>query len=193
MQNTFLIISTIFGLLAPIVGIRSILKGEFKPQRITRFIFLILTSIFVTSLFAQGNQAAIYLAILQWTGSVVIFILSIKYGIGGKDKSDFAVLFLALLAIAIWKITDNPLLGLYMSLLADFVGIAPTLVKSFYKPETEDPKFYFFDVLAAFFSLLAIQSLVFSQIVFPLYILFINLVCVILIFIGRKFKVKTSP
>ena len=191
MQNTFLILSTIIGLLTPIIGIRSILKGEFKPQRITRFIFLILTSIFVASLFAQNNQTAIYLAVLQWTGSLAVFILSIKFGVGGTDKSDIAVLFLALTAIVIWKVTDNPALALYMSLFADFIGILPTLIKSFFQPETEDPKLYFSDVLAGLFSLLAIRSLVFADIVFPAYIFLINLVCVILIFAGRKFKVKT--
>jgi hypothetical protein len=190
MQNIFLILSTIIGLLTPIIGIRSILKGEFKPQRITRFIFLILTSIFVASLFAQGNQTAIYLAVLQWTGSLAVFILSIKFGVGGTDKSDMAVLFLALTAIVIWKVTDNPALALYMSLFADFIGILPTLIKSFFQPQTEDPKFYFSDVLAGLFSLLAIRSLVFADIVFPAYIFLINFICVILIFAGRKFKIK---
>lgn len=192
MQNTFLIISTLIGFLTPIIGIRSILKGEFKPQRITRFILLIISSIFVASLFAQNNQTAIYLALLQLAGSLAIFILSIKFGVGGTDKSDFIVLFLAISAIVIWRITDNPALALYMSLFADFIGISPTLIKSFRSPETEDPKFYFSDVLAGLFSLLAVKSLVVSELVFPTYIFLINLTCVILIFAGRKFQIKTK-
>jgi hypothetical protein len=99
-----------------------------------------------------------------------MFILSLKYGVGGKDKLDFIVLGLAILAICIWKITDNPTLALYMSLLADFIGFSPTLLKSYKFPETEDPKYYLSDVFVGLFSILSLQSIVFSELVFPLYI-----------------------
>ena len=192
MPNIFLILSSIVGLLTPIIGIRSILKGEFKPQRTTRFILLILTSIFVASLYAQGDKSSIYLALLQWGGGVAIFVLSLKYGVGGKDKLDFVVLGLAILAVVIWKVTDNPTLALYMSLLADFIGILPTLIKSYKSPETEDPKFYFSDVLAGLFSILALKTFAFSELVFPAYIFFINLLCVVLILLGRRSNLKNK-
>lgn len=190
MPNIFLILSSVIGLLSPIIGIRSILKGEFKPQRTTRLILLILTSIFVASLYAQGDKSSIYLALLQWCGSIAIFVLSLKYGVGGKDKIDYVVLGLAVLAIVIWKITDNPTLALYMSILADFIGILPTLIKSYKSPESEDPKFYFSDVLAGFFSVLALKTFAFSELAFPAYIFFINLLCVALILFGRRFNLK---
>jgi hypothetical protein len=192
----FLSISMIFGFITPYIGIVSIFKGEYKPQRITRLVLFIITLLFVFTLYFQGDRTALYLALLQAIGGVLIFILSFKYGVGGFDKTDIVVLFLALSAIVGWKMTNDPTVGLYLSILADFIGFIPTIIKSWKEPFTEDWKFYTSDIFAASFSLLAITTFEIKDLAFSMYILFINLLIAILIVFRRNFitnlKLKTN-
>lgn len=191
LKSIFLIISTIVGLITPIIGIRAIFKGEYKPHRTTRLIFLIVTSLFVLTLLAQGDRVGIILAIIQLISSTAIFILSFKYGVGGTSKTDIVVFVSAMITLLIWRLTDNPTLALYMSILTDIIGFAPTLVKSFKEPYTEDPKFYGSDTVAGTFNILALRSYNLSDLAFPGYIFLVNFASVLLILIGRKSKNPT--
>jgi len=88
----FLVISVIIGFITPIIGIRSVLKGGFKPQRMTRFLIFVISLLFVGTLLAQGDRNGVFIAIAQLIGSLIIFILSIKKGMGGTEKFDFFIL-----------------------------------------------------------------------------------------------------
>jgi 4-amino-4-deoxy-L-arabinose transferase-like glycosyltransferase len=142
MENFFLALSTFFALISPMIGITSIFKGTYKPQRTTRAIFLIISLIFLLSLFKQQNKSGILLAIIQFCMSCGIFVLSFKYGVGGSSKSDFFVFCLAMAAILAWRITNDPRTALYIGIFADVVGFSPTILKSYRFPYSEEPKFY---------------------------------------------------
>ncbi len=191
-KNTFLIASIIIGFLEYPIGFYSIYKGEYKPHRTTRTIILIIMSIVTLSLFAQGDRVGLFLAAAQWIGCVVLFILSLKYGIGGVSKLDLAVLVFAVITIIIWRTTNNPTLALYMALLSDIIGMSPTLFKSYRQPFTEDPKFYITGATAGFFNLLALQSYDVKDLVFPAYIFLINLLIVVIILMNRKLKIDEN-
>ena len=181
MTNYLIITSSILALISPLTYVYAILKGQAKPHRTTRLVLLLITSLTTISLFPQQDRGAIYLAAVSTLQSVIIFILSLKYGMGGYAKSDLTCLGIALLGIILWQVTQNPILGLYSAILADFTGMIPALVKTFYKPETESWYFYGLDVGAALFSTLAINSETLSSYAYPLYILLINLIMVLLI------------
>lgn len=187
MKDVFLVISTLIGLMTPIIGIRAVLKGEYKPHRITRLVLLIVTVLFVATLFAQNDRTALYLALAQVIGSIGIFILSIKYGVGGTSKMDAVIFLGAMASLVIWKTTNDPALGLYASILTDLIGFSPTLVKAWKDHTSEDWKFYGCDVLASFFNLLALKSLLLNEVAFPVYIFLINLtITVILLYKKSK-------
>jgi hypothetical protein len=184
-KDIFLVISIVVGLVTPLIGIRSIFKGEYKPQRTTRVIFLLLLFISVASLLAQKDRVAIVLAVLQWLTSLIIFVLSFKYGVGGFEKKDIVVFFMAMITLIIWKTTSNPALALYMSILTDFIGLSPTLIKAYKQPYTEDPKFYASDTMSGFFNLIAVKNYQLNALAFPGYIFLINLFCFLLV-MGRR-------
>lgn len=99
---------------------------------------------------------------------------------GGWSKIDKLCLVIALSGIVLWQTTKDPSLALYASILADFVGMVPALIKTFRFPETEIWTFYALDVLAGFFSLLAVKSFTLQQFSYPLYIILINMLMVVL-------------
>ncbi len=187
----FLLISTLFAIVTPLIGITAVLKGTFKPQRMTRFLILILSVLFVGTLYAQNDRTGIYIASAQLVGAFAIFLLSLKRGMGGTNRFDFFILFLAIASLIIWQTTQNALLGLIMSVVTDFIAFVPTLVKTWRFPHTEDWRFYMSDVLASTFSLLSIQVLTLATLTFPLYIFLINTTSVFLI-LSRRHKPQSG-
>lgn len=181
MKNVFLIISTILPLISPLVYSKAILKGNAQPHRTTALVLLLITSLSTASLFAQGDKVAVWLAGASTLQSILIFILSLKYGMGGWNKTDIACLLIALIGIVAWQTTNEPILALYFSIAADFVGVIPTLVKTYHFPETEIWSYYLLDTIAGGFSLLALGSWTLQEYSYPLYVVFINLAIVLLV------------
>lgn len=185
-KTVFLLLSIIIGFITPIVGISSIIRGNFRPQRMTRFLIFIISLLFVGTLLAQGDRNGIFIAAAQLLGSFIIFLLSIRRGIGGYSRFDVFILLLAVLSLILWRTTDNPTLGLIMSIVTDMISFTPTIIKTWNLPETEEWKFYLSDVLASFFSILSIVNYSLETLAFPVYIFCINLLSVVLINTRRK-------
>jgi hypothetical protein len=186
-KDIFILVSVILGLISSIVYFIAILKGQARPHRTTRFVFLFITTLTTLSLFVQGNRVALWLSAVSTFQSIVIFVLSMKYGMGGRSKTDILCLIMALIGIISWQITKNPLTALYFAVAADFIGIVPTLIKTYRLPHTEVWTFYFLDTIAATFNLFATEKFTIDQYLYPFYIILINLTVVFLI-IRPKFK-----
>lgn len=99
---------------------------------------------------------------------------------GGWEKSDIACLLIAILGIVLWRLTNNPMLALIFSLIADFTGMIPALIKTYKFPETEVWYFYALDTVAAAFTIAAISLWTPKEYIYPLYILGINLIMSVL-------------
>lgn len=185
-KDIFLVISTIAALTSPVIGIYSIVKGNFRPQRMTRFLIFLISLLFVGTLLAQKDRNGIFIAIPQLIGGFIIFILSLKKGIGGKGKMDIAVFVMAILSLIIWQTTNNPTLGLIMSIATDIIAFSPTFVKMWGLPHTEEWKFYMSDVVASTFGILSIKNYTYVSLIFPIYILLINSTCVLMINLRKR-------
>lgn len=181
MQNIFLILSSILAFISYLVYIIAIFKKEAKPHRTTRFVLFIITALATASLFAQKNQVAIWLTGIFAFNSFIIFILSLKYGMGGWEKTDIVCLIIALIGIGLWKFTKSPSLALYASIAADFTGVVPTLIKTYHFPKTEVWTFFAIDAVAALFNLMAIKNWALVEFAYPLYIIFTDFTIVLLI------------
>lgn len=181
MQNILIAVSSILAFVSYIVYIIAILKGEAKPHRTTRFVLVIITSLATASLFAQGSSVAIWLSGVFTFGCILIFLLSLKFGMGGVAKTDILCLIFSLGGIIFWRVTSNPIYGLFASIGADLVGQIPMLIKTYKFPETEVWAFYFLDVLASIFSLLALQRWIFQEFTYPLYIILVDSITILLI------------
>lgn len=186
MKNIFLIISAILPLISPLVYSKAILKGDAKPHRTTRLVLLLINALATTSLLAQHNQVAVWLAGVSLLQSIIIFILSLKYGMGGWTKTDILCLVIAIVGIFAWQTTKNPLIALYCAIAADFTGMVPTIIKTHLHPSTEIWSFFIIDTVAGFFNILALHSYSIQDYSYPAYIIFINLLIFILILKPRN-------
>lgn len=181
MSLILIIFSSLLAFASYIVYIEAILKGKAKPHRTTRFCTLLITVLATASLFAQGSTTAIWLSGVFAVGSLIIFILSFRYGMGGWAMTDIICMCISILGIALWKLTTNPVYALFASIGADLAGQVPMLIKTYHFPDTEVWTFYFLDVVAAIFSLIASHQLVLNEFLFPLYIVGIDGITILLI------------
>lgn len=190
LKNIFLVLSTVISLSAYFVGIRFIFKGSFRPQRTTWFLMAVISALFVATLLVQGDRNAVWLASAIFVGNFLIFLLSIKNGIGGKSKSDMVVLLMVVISLLVWYITKNPLLALVMSIIADFIAFLPTMIKSWFLPWTEEWMFYVFGIVSSFLNLLSLSVFNFEKSIFLIYFLLSNIALVLIIVLRRKY-IKT--
>lgn len=180
-----LLLSNLLVILAYSLYILSILNGRSKPHRTTRLVLLIITGIAALSLLAQENRTAIWLASISAMMSSIVFLLTIKYGMGGWGKVDIISLIIALIGIIVWKLTNNPALGLFSAILADFSGVVPTLIKTYKYPKTEAWPFFAIGGAGSLLNLLSVRTWTIEEISYPLYIFLISYIIVLLIFRKR--------
>lgn len=190
-KNILIVISTILVLTSPLVYIHSIINGETRPHRTTRFVLLVITLLSTAALW-QTKGAAFWLALASLVQALIVFILSIKKGMGGWSRVDIGCLIIALVGIVLWQTSGQPAIGLLASIVADVVGMVPALIKTYKLPHTEDWRFFAMDTAAGVLSTFALTSYTIYTLSYPLYIVVINAAMVALILIPRH-KIAHKP
>jgi hypothetical protein len=173
------------------VYIHSIFKRETRPHRTTRFVLLLITAISTWALFGSRG-AGFWLALASTVQAAAVFAISIKRGMGGWARLDVSCLVLALIGIVVWRTTGQPIVGLYVSILADFIGYVPALAKTYKYPHTEDWRFFAIDTVASIFSLAALNHFSALSASYPAYIFLANFSMVVLIFDRKKRLAKNG-
>lgn len=147
----------------------------------TRFILaFVLTLNFVSVLAANGNTGAKIYAGIVFAQGIIIFVLSMWRGMGGASIFDFVCLVIAAIGVVGWKVTGNPIIGIWFAALADLAAYLPAFVKTWKHPHTESPWYYAIGGLAAFLSLIAYKIDVSS--IFQIWIIMCCVIMVVLIY-----------
>ncbi len=181
MNETLLILSTALAIISPLSYVVSILRGTSRPHRITRFaLCFVLCLNFASILAAHGNTGAKMLAGIFAAQALVVFALSIPFGMGGRGKFDWMCLGVATLGIVGWRTTGNPTVGVIFSVLADFSAYAPAIRKTWREPDSESHWTYTTSALAALLGLMAYPLSVAS--LFQLYIVVMDTAVVFCIY-----------
>lgn len=174
MQNTLVLLSSISVFLSYLIYEWAMVKGKAKPHRTTRLVILIITALGASSLFAQNDRVvSVFLGICA-VQSLVMFVMSLKWGMGGWAKIDIISLLIALAGIILWRITDNPVLALYAAVIADGAGMVPALVKTYKHPDTEYYLPYIFDLVAIALTIIAISNGGINEYIYPAYLVVVN-------------------
>lgn len=183
-MHVLIILSSILGFVGPVIYIASILHGTAKPHRTTRLVLFLISILGTISMFLIKDYANVWLFASYTVGNFILFLLSIKYGVGGWARGDIFCLFIACAGIVVWQVSDNPVIALYASVLADGVGFIPTLFKTYIYPHTEVWQFYFCDLFASVLIIIAHDSITFNEMLYPLYLVVVNMLMIV--FIARK-------
>lgn len=184
----------LLSILSPIAYTKSMLKGKAKPHRITRLIVWLASVAGLLGVLNSSNSAGKIFALIFFIRATYLLIMAAIYGVGGFQKLDLYCLFFGLLALVAYYTTKSGILTISLGIAADSIGYIPTFVKTYHKPESEDPLFFSIEGLASLFAIFAIWEFV-PDILFPVYFLLSSLTVVALIYrkrILQLFNLKNS-
>lgn len=173
MRPELLLLGSLLPLISTGVYVVSILRGVSKPQRMTRLLMLVIGILSCVTLLASHDHSGIWLAFASFVQAAILWFLSFRYGVGGKDGLDFICFVLCLSGLILWLVSGKPLFGLVMSIVADLVACVPSIVKTYRMPLTESWLFYGIDMLAGVAILYTSPHTVVGSI-YPAYIALIN-------------------
>ncbi len=166
--------------------IRDILLNKTKPERMSWLIWGILGFIAFFSQFAKGGTFSIIMTGAQAIGDTFIFILAIRWGMGGFLKRDLYALVGAVSGLILWLITKEAAIALFIVIFIDGIGAFLTVLKSYEKPKTETISSWVLTFIAGFLACLSVGELNFVLLAFPLYITFAGLSIFTAIKLGER-------
>lgn len=189
----------IFGILAGILSISGyfpyildIFKKKARPQRASWLIWSVDTIIAFVSQFFRGATNSLWLPGLETCGLVVVFLLSLKFGVGGFTKKDIIALSLAGVGLVLWYFTKEPAVALYIIIAVDSIGTILTIQKAYEDPESETMSIWLIVALAGLFGMLAVGTWNVILLSYPLYIFVANAAIPVAMILGRKRKKRKS-
>lgn len=187
MLEIFGYISGLLFMFSAVPYVRSILKGNTKPQRITWLIWTILVFIAFFSQLAKGATWSLLLTAGDAITIVIVFIFSFKYGVGGFRKIDILSLIGAGVSLLLWYLTNEPAIALFLIILIDIIGSNLTIIKTWKNPETENWVGWAMCGVGGVFGILSVGSFNFVLLSYPIYIFLINSLMAIIVIFRKKF------
>lgn len=173
MRNALLVAGALLPIVSSWTYIVGIWRGKVRPQRMTHLLLCVITGLSLVALISGDDRSGVWLALTSFIQCTIIGVLSIAFGMGGRDRLDIACLVLCMGGVVLWLVSGESLFGLGMSIAADLVACIPSLVKTYRYPHTESLMFYALDTLAGVCIALA-GPYTWQAVVFPAYIALIN-------------------
>jgi hypothetical protein len=157
-----------------VVYVVSIFREQVRPQRITWLLWAILGMVYLLSAIkSQGNVIYTTAALL---GPLLIFLLSLKYGVGGTRRLDLGSLLVALFALVLLIFTKRPIPSILLCLFVDAIGAFLTINKILGDRGSEPRLMWLLSALGGGFALLGLHDYHLENILFPAYICILGLV-----------------
>lgn len=174
LQAVFGIAAGLLSFVAYPIYIRDILRGETKPSKVTWWILALLNAALAASYYAAGARDTIWIPISYTIGFTVVAFLSLQYGEGNWEKSDWICLLGAVISLFVWWILQSAEIALYLIIITDFIGLAPTIYKTYKRPWTESRLSWTIALAASALNVVAIERWVPAISLYPLYVLVTN-------------------
>lgn len=185
----FEVIGIIAGILAAVSYFPyayDILRKKAKPERASWFIWVVLFSIVFFAQLFQGATSSLWFTLFDGIGALMIFILSIKYGVGGLARRDIIGLIAAAIGVVLWYFTKEPLYALLISIGIDTIAATLTVLKTLESPHTETYFMWGLVATAAILGMISVGRLDFELLVYPFYIFLANFSVVVAKFWGER-------
>ncbi|MDB5183577.1 MAG: hypothetical protein JWO07_258 [Candidatus Saccharibacteria bacterium] len=182
--------SAVINAIAFIPYVRSVLKGKTKPERSSWWIWAGLMIIAVTAQIAVGATWSVLFTIVFLIGDTAIGLLSLKYGYGKFSSKDAASIALAIGGVYLWYLTGSPLIALIVTIGVDFLGNVLTIMKSWRSPYSENVFAWLLMTLAAVLSVVSVGRFEVTYLLFPFYVVIMNLVTVSTVTYRRSWRSK---
>lgn len=172
MKEIFAVSSLAVSIAANIPYIIETIQGKVKPERISWLLWTLLGgTYFFSAVFSDG---AIWFTFGELIGPVIILLLSLKYGVGGKSRFDKYSLGVALIAFCLLFILEGVLISLLLALFIDGIGATLTIRKLLLDPASESRNFWALAAVAGVLALLSLRTYNVETVLFPAYVVLLS-------------------
>lgn len=147
-----------------------IVRGRTKPERAAWWIWTLLG---IIAFAAQVASGATWSALVTLIGTLDVFaiaVLSLKHGYGSFGARDVVGVTIATLAVALWAVTDKPIIALLLTISADLVGYALVSMKAWQSPYSETLVAWVASTVASVLGVLAAGHASFEVLLYPVYL-----------------------
>jgi len=121
----------------------------------------------------NGGLSA-WLLVLVSAVCFLFTILGLIYGEKNYTKGDWATFIGALIAIAIWQVTQNPMLTILLLITIDCLSYYPTWRKMWVNPWSEPTDGFFWAGSRYFFALLAVPEFTIDLMMYPFWLMAVD-------------------
>ncbi len=186
MKEILAVIGVVITFIAYIPYFRDIFAGKTKPHAFTWLIWSILTGIaFFAQLYDGGGIGSVILGITAVI-SFIIFLIALRVGKKNIVRVNWIFLFGALLALAIWFVTEDPFWSVILITVIDAVAFAPTFRKAYRDPYTETLSTFLLSGIKFIFAIAALEAFTTVTVLYPLSLVFANGLFVVLLVVRRR-------
>lgn len=181
------LLSTVSGVLfvlAFVPYIQSIVKGESKPSKATWLIWAGMDTVLFTGMLTKHTVNGQIIGAI--CGAWIVFAFTMKYGVPGWKRIDKICLGGTILAMLLWKISDNPVVGIVTSLGSGLLGSVPTFISAWEDPSRENKLAWTLYVISCVFAVLAIPRWTLADAGQPLVFAFIDTTVFLIIYLKPR-------
>lgn len=173
-----------------LVYVGDIIPRYAKPSKASWAIWTILDGIILAGMHAEDVVNA--QMIIATIGALIVLLVSLKFGESGWSAMDKACLLGAVVGIALWIITKNPLTAVITGLIVNAIGCIPTYAIMYNQPEKAGKLAWTLFFYSCVCSVIAIPEWTVKYAVQPLSFLGMNLVMMYLLYLRRRPKRRYS-
>ena len=104
------------------------LRGETKPNRVTWLLWSIAPLIGTAAALSDGVRLATLPVLVAGVSPLMVFVASFvnKKSYWKLEKLDYICGSIAILALILWRITDDPIVAIQFAILSDALAALPT-------------------------------------------------------------------
>jgi hypothetical protein len=167
--------SVIFAVASYPPYIVSMLRGKTRPHVFSWLIWALLNTIAAFAQHAEGAGPGSWAMFFSAFICLTIALIALHSGEKKITRSDSASFIAALATIPLWLATSDPLWSVILIVIIDTVGgYYPTFRKSFSKPRQEDLACYVIANAKHICSLLAVNTVSVTTVLYPGWIVLMN-------------------
>lgn len=185
---TFAIIAAVIAVVGNVPYMTKVVKKQIQPHPYTWFIWSIVSGVTFAGQVVKGAGFAAIAFGASEIFTVIIFLLSLKYGFKKIPKQDSYFLLAALLGIIPWIIFRDPTWSVVIMVTIDVIAFIPTLKKAWNTPKTETPILYGSNVVRHSLALVALSSYNVATMFHSIIMIIMNSIMVVFISREKLFK-----
>ncbi len=186
----FVFLSIIASGFAYFYYLRSMLRGETKPNLVSWFLWVLAPFIAVFFQLKAGAGLATFPVFMAGFGPllVIIFALYKRNSYWKATTFDYVCGAFSLLALIFYVITHNLGFSIIFAIISDFLAFFPVAKKTWIHPETENPAPYITGTFNGALSLLVITNWSFVVASYGVFLVLVNISQVVIIYRKKIFK-----